>query len=148
MYITTFCLLALNLAITGFMTGLIWFVQLVHYPIFAKVPPADFPAFHHFHTLQTAQLTAVAMLLELLAALALFAVSWPKWGMWLVLMAFLLLLAIWAATFFHFIPLHGALARQYSPQLVVQLVSGNWWRTWAWTLRLGIYLALWAYLAR
>ena len=36
-----------NLAATWFMVGLIWFVQVVHYPLFAAVPAGEpFAAYH------------------------------------------------------------------------------------------------------
>jgi hypothetical protein len=34
-------LLLANLVLTAFLTGLIWFVQVVHYPIFLQVKEAD-----------------------------------------------------------------------------------------------------------
>jgi hypothetical protein len=36
-------LLLANAAATFFMVGVIWFVQVVHYPLFARVGTLDFP---------------------------------------------------------------------------------------------------------
>ena len=66
-------LLISNLMITGFLTGLIWFVQVVHYPIFGNVKPENFPNFHHAHTFLTGKVVALPMLIELVLAIVLFA---------------------------------------------------------------------------
>ena len=41
------------LASTLFMTGLIWFVQVVHYPLFDRVDPDSFRRYHADHTIAT-----------------------------------------------------------------------------------------------
>ena len=65
-------LFPLHLAATGFLTGLIWVVQLVVYPGFAHVAPAAFPAFHRAYTRTITFLVGPSMLLELGTGLALF----------------------------------------------------------------------------
>ena len=65
-----------------FMTGLIWFVQVVHYPLFAKVS-GTYPAYQAEHMARTTWVVAVPMLVELGAGvlLAAFAVE-PGWHRW------------------------------------------------------------------
>ena len=43
-------LLALHALATVMMAGLIWFVQLVHYPLFAFVGASDFVLYDREHT--------------------------------------------------------------------------------------------------
>ena len=57
-----------HVAATAAMTGLIWFVQLVHYPLFARVGVADFTAYEREHVRRTGLLVAPLMLLEALTA--------------------------------------------------------------------------------
>ena len=39
----------INIASTWFMIGLIWFVQIVHYPLFVYVGSKEFRTFHENH---------------------------------------------------------------------------------------------------
>jgi hypothetical protein len=39
-----------HLAATAAMVGLIWFVQVVHYPLFASVGADEFVAYENAHT--------------------------------------------------------------------------------------------------
>lgn len=128
-------LITANLLITGFMTGLIWFVQVVHYPIFSKVPAEDFTRFHLAHTRLTGNVVALPMLAELFLAFALlfFSLEGWQWANWL---AFGLVLFLWVITFFWFMPVHGRLSTGANPEIIQKLVSVNWWRTFAWTFRL------------
>ncbi len=46
--------LLLNLIVTWYMVGLIWLIQVVHYPLFANIPTAAFPDYERQHTHRTA----------------------------------------------------------------------------------------------
>ncbi len=61
-------LLVLNLFSTVFMTGLIWFVQLVHYPLFDHVADGQFTPYHRQHTRRTTRVVAGPMLVEAITA--------------------------------------------------------------------------------
>src|SRR5690242_11744149 len=63
--------LLICLASTLFMTGLVWFVQVVHYPLFARVGTASFADYHHAHSRATTRVVLVPMALELASSLAL-----------------------------------------------------------------------------
>ena len=54
-----FALLAC-LASTLFMTGLIWFVQVVHYPLFSEVEPGDFLRYHAAHPRRTTRVVLLS----------------------------------------------------------------------------------------
>jgi hypothetical protein len=123
------------------MVGLIWFVQLVHYPLFTEVGRHDFPSFARSHQRRTAKIVAPLMLSE--AALTLLLAvrppaalpSWPPW------LGVFLLATIWASTLGLQMPLHARLLVSYDPLAVRSLVRTNWIRTLLWTAR-GL-LALW-----
>ncbi|NIP85737.1 MAG: hypothetical protein GTO03_09310, partial [Planctomycetales bacterium] len=61
-------LLLIQLATTLMMAGLIWFVQIVHYPLFAAVGEGEFPAFERKHQRLTTCVVAPLMLAELATA--------------------------------------------------------------------------------
>lgn len=129
-------LLLINLTLTAFLTGLIWFVQVVHYPIFLRVRPENFTAFHQAHTGLTSQVVILPMLLELGFA---FALAFKENTGIMAWFAFALVGIPWASTFFLSVPLHNALhTTGYDPSLIQRLVNTNWIRCWAWTLRTGL----------
>ena len=39
----------ITLALTLYMTGMIWSMQILEYPLFALVGPQEFPAYHTRH---------------------------------------------------------------------------------------------------
>src|SRR4051812_47184292 len=56
--------LLLHAAATWTMVGIIWFVQIVHYPLFARVGAAQFPAYEGAHSSLTTAVVAAPMLIE------------------------------------------------------------------------------------
>jgi hypothetical protein len=127
-------LLLIHLAATLFMTGLIWFVQVVHYPLFARVG-GDFVAYQQAHMQQTTWVVGPVMLLEAITAAALL-VHRPVWISSAAVWANLALLAlIWASTALLQVPQHEKLLAGFAAGPHAVLVGGNWLRTIPWTLR-------------
>ena len=60
-----------HITATLYMTGLIWFVQIVHYPLFSRVGNAEFPAYEQRHTVLTTWVVGPPMLVEGITALIL-----------------------------------------------------------------------------
>ena len=56
--------LVLHVATTLLMVGLIWLVQIVHYPLFARIGDSGFCDYHKRHTRRMTLLVAPLMLLE------------------------------------------------------------------------------------
>ena len=130
----------LNLAATWFMTGLIWFVQVVHYPLMGGALGDGFAAYHRQHVARTTRIVAPVMLLELATAALLpwlrpaevpVAIAWV--GLALVLVA-------WGSTVLLQIPRHNALAACYADATHGALCRTNWIRTIAWSARAVILL--------
>ena len=124
----------LHLASTWTMVGLIWLVQVVHYPLFAAVHPSAFPAYHARHMARTSWVVGPPMLLELATALLVtLNPGMPRWLTWLGLG---LLAVIWLSTAALQVPLHGELAAKgFNEGTIERLVRTNWIRTTAWTAR-------------
>jgi hypothetical protein len=114
---------AVNLVVAAYMTGVGWVVQLVLYPLFARVGAAEWPAYHAMHARRITPVVAPAMLAHPVVASALL-VSRP--GVLAVLnLALACGLLLVTATVF---------AREHGRLLdVVRLVRWNRWRTVAWT---------------
>jgi hypothetical protein len=56
--------LLIHALVTWFMTGLIWFVQVVHYPLMAAVGSPGFAAYEAAHSRRTTWVVAPVMLAE------------------------------------------------------------------------------------
>lgn len=139
--------LLVNLVVTLFMTGVIWYVQVVHYPLFARVGQAAFPAYHALHTQWTTAVVGLPMVVELLASVWLLADRPPEVSLPVAGLLLGLTVVIWGVTAFVSVPLHGQLsARGFDLGVIEQLVRTNWIRTVAWSARSAILLA--ALLAR
>lgn len=124
------------------MLGLIWFVQVVHYPLFGKVGLADFSLYEAEHQRLTTFVVAPLMLVELLTAAALIWFAPKALPMSLIGTNAALIALIWASTFFWQVPLHVQLAEQFSETAHSQLVNSNWLRTIAWSVRAGIVMRM------
>ncbi|NJL32630.1 MAG: hypothetical protein HC893_00670 [Chloroflexaceae bacterium] len=133
-------LLLVCLTATLYMVGLIWFVQIVHYPLFALVGRESFLVYHAAHSTRVSLVVIGPMLVELGSSLALALAPPQGVPVWLAWLGAVLVLAIWALTFLVQSPQHGAMAGGYSPQLIQALVANNWWRTLAWTLHGGVVM--------
>ena len=130
-----------NLAATWFMTGLIWFVQVVHYPLFAAVGRDGFTAYHAAHSRLTTLVVGPPMLIEAAAAALLLIArpaAVPAAAAWA---GAALVAVIWIATAMLQVPQHGALGGGFDADVARRLVAGNWIRTIAWSARAA--LALW-----
>jgi uncharacterized membrane protein len=129
----TLVLLA-NCAATWFMVGLIWFVQLVHYPQFADVGEACFTAYHRRHKRFTTLVVAPPMLIEAATAiwLAVRPGVMPAALGWIGLA---LVVVIWLSTAALQVPRHDDLARGFDATACSRLCSTNWLRTISWTAR-------------
>lgn len=135
-------LFVVQLATTLAMTGVIWLVQIVHYPLFQFVGKDRYAAFHQAHMNWISFVVAPLMVVEALSA-ALIIFYPPANSDWRVLWFGLFLVGVvWASTFFLQVPLHEKLAQGFDPETHRALVNTNWIRTVAWTLRAAIVLWL------
>lgn len=117
---------------TCIMVGLIWFVQIVHYPLFARVGRDAFAAYEAEHQRRTTLVVAPTMFVEVgTAALLLFALP-TNVTAWI---GAVLLAVVWASTFFVQVPLHTRLSQAWDDRLGRALVRTNWVRTLAWSAR-------------
>jgi hypothetical protein len=125
----------LHVSATACMTGIIWFVQLVHYPLFDAAGREAFAAFERRHQARTTVVVAPAMLLELVTAVAL--VAWPPAGISarLLHVGLALLAVVWASTWLLQVPCHTQLAGGFDAAVHRRLVASNWIRTVGWTAR-------------
>ena len=127
--------LVLHVATTMFMVGLIWLVQIVHYPLFAYVGDNIFLVYHQRHTQWITTIVAPLMLLELATGLLLWFKT-PFHPFWIL--NTLGIAVVWGSTALWQVPLHNQLTQVDGVvrlALIQQLVASNWLRTIVWSLR-------------
>lgn len=124
----------LHLIATSVMVGVIWVIQLVHYPSFHFVELKQYTTFQRFHMARISYVVIPAMLTELLTLILL--VFTMDQIDTLVLASAILLIFIWLMTAVFFSDVHQKLTLGYDQIVVDKLVKLNWGRTLLWTLRL------------
>jgi uncharacterized membrane protein len=130
-------LLLVHAAATWFMSGLIWLIQVVHYPLFARVGASGYRDYQLAHQNLISFVVGPVMLVEAVAAG--FLLLERRDG--LTLAGIVLLAVIWASTAFLQVPLHAELTQGFEAAAHSRLVNTNWIRTLGWTAR-GV-IALW-----
>ena len=126
-------MLAMHLALASIMVGVIWVIQLVHYPSFRFTDKEKYVSFQIFHMRNISFIVVPVMILEFLSGLLL--VLYHSNHESLLRISFILLLIIWLVTALFFAQIHQKLSKGYDETLVRNLVSLNWIRTLLWTIR-------------
>ena len=134
-------LLIVNAMVTWAMMGLIWLIQLVHYPLMAYVGEAGFTAYEVRHAQWITLIVGPLMLTEALTAvLLLYYTPVFKNAPILLSIGIVLLLVIWGSTALLQVPCHEILSKGFNLEAINRLTSTNWIRTIGWSLR-GLLLA-------
>ena len=131
-------LLKVNFISTSIMVGVIWVIQLLHYPSFHFINDQKYIEFQHFHMQRISIIVIPAMLTELASALLL--AYFFESSLTIILLA--LVIGNWAITLIFFTNMHQKLTNGYDHSIVNRLVQINWSRTALWSLRLIILLSI------
>ena len=123
-----------------YLCGLIWTIQLVHYPSFHFVDQSSFRCFCRLHYRRISVVVIPAMLAELVCGVYLLFRN-PSYGETLHILLLGILAVIWTSTFFIQVPIHRRLQATKSESNIKTLVKTNWIRTFGWTLRGVIFTA-------
>lgn len=132
--------LLLNVVATWTMVGVIWFVQVVHYPLLSVVPVESAVGVAVEHQKRTGWVVMAPMTIEGVTTLMLLGMV-PSGVAWFVpwLAGVPLAIAL-GATVLLSVPRHARMATSPDAQVGRELVSTNWVRTIAWTAR-GVIVA-------
>lgn len=118
-----------------FLTGLIWTIQLVHYPSFRFVNKSNYLEFQHHHVHSIDKIVIPLMVVEIVSSFGLF---WFDGFFSLNALGFYIVLLIWIATGLFSVPAHSKLEKGKNEEAINKLVSTNWIRTFLWTLKSGL----------
>lgn len=128
-------LLLVQAITTWSMAALIWFVQLVQYPSFSRVGAAFFPAFHSYHSSRVTFIVVPLMVAEAVSAVALLWAPGPTMARGEIWTGIGLVALVWASTFLLQVAMHNRLSKGFDEDAWRFLVTSNWVRTAAWSLR-------------
>jgi hypothetical protein len=126
------CIHIFNVAVSSGLLTLIWLVQIIIYPGLARIPANDFAAYHAWYVTRITVVVVPLMICELIAAIALFFVQdrllYPTIAGGLIILA-------WGSTFTFQVPIHKSLRKGKDTSKIRQLITTNWIRTVAWSLK-------------
>lgn len=134
-------ILIINLVAAVFLAGLSWYLQIVHYPLFAYIDKRSFLEYHIYHLKKNMFLIFIPMLVEG-AFTILFAFDYS----YLIppMIPFLCLClstSMWLITFSHIAPLQDKLTTEgLDKDVVKKLLEINWIRTIGWTVKMLLLL--------
>ncbi len=134
--------LIINLVSTLMLTGIIWFVQIVHYPLFHAVGAKYFRTYEQAHQRLTSYIVVPLMFGELIGAALLPFFGFWGMSMYLAYGNLALAILIWFVTFTVQLPLHRRLAEGYNRQYVSRLVKSNFLRVVLWSGKTVIILII------
>jgi hypothetical protein len=123
----------LNVISAFLLTGVIWTIQIVHYPSFHYIDKLSFTNFHHFHERRISIIVMPLMLIELTTSTVLYINNMSSIVFALNL---LIVVLIWCSTFFIQVPIHSILSQKKDKKLIEKLVNTNWIRTFLWSMRM------------
>lgn len=131
--------LVFALGATWAMTGVIWVIQIVHYPIFDAVDRGTdddlWKRFGDRHRRAISYVVGPFMLVEGVTGIWLVADPPSDVSIMLPLVAGALMAAAYGTTAFVSVPLHERLTASFDADAHGRLVATNWIRTAAWTSR-------------
>jgi hypothetical protein len=119
----------LHIITTSLLCGVIWIVQIVHYPSFAFINKESFKESMMFHQKKISFIVIPLMALEVLV-LVFDEMTYRNY------LNLLIVGLIWLCTFFIQVPIHNRLLHGYDEFLIKKLAKMNWIRTCLWTLKL------------
>jgi hypothetical protein len=133
--------LVASLAASWGMVGVIWVVQVVHYPLLGRLSVHEPGSAATEHQRRIAWIVGPLMAVEGATALVLLAERPETMSFASALVAAALLGIALASTVAIQVPQHTTLAAGHDENVAAALITGNWIRTVAWSAR-GVLLAV------
>ncbi len=128
-------LLLVHAFATTALAGLIWTIQVVHYPLFSDVGLGEFAKFHHNHSFRITLIVGPLMAVEGITTLWLLARRPAGVPVFLTWGAAVVLAIVHLATITLSVPAHNRLSKEFSMSAYERLLNTNWVRTFGWSAR-------------
>ena len=117
------------------MMGLIWFIQVVHYPLHAHVGAEQFSNYQHLHMNWTTFVVGPPMLIEMVTTVFFLITPPLHVPYWMLVIGAFFLSMIWGSTIIFQVPFHSTLTKSFEVNTHKKLVMSNWIRTFFWSCR-------------
>jgi hypothetical protein len=124
------------------MAGIIWFVQVVHYPLLARAGAEAVPELAAEHQRRTGWVVTVPMAIEGITAVALVAAPPDGVARWAAAVGVVLVAVIWVSTALLQVPRHREMLLGFDAAGHARLVRDNWVRTIAWSARAALVIGM------
>lgn len=125
--------LMMHITSTSIMVGVIWVIQLVHYPSFKYVNESDYIIFQKYHMSNISYIVFPVMFTELITAILI--LFFGEESLFFML-SLICLFLIWVITGVLFTKFHNILQKGKDLKMIEKMIKANWMRTLLWTLRL------------
>lgn len=124
------------------MFGVIWLVQVVHYPLMRFVSEPHFTRFESAHRTRISLVVGPLMAVEAACVLAFLFAAPPGLSSWLPWAGAGAEAVAIGTTALVSAPLHDRLNARFEPATLNRLIATNWIRTAAWTVRAALAIAI------
>lgn len=124
-------IIILEIFTTFSLLGLIWTIQLVHYPSFRYVSETKFKEFILFHGRSISLIVMPLMIVELVIAVL---ISNQNPDV-LSFIKLALVACVWLSTFTLSVPRHSKLLKMRDEKIIESLIKTNWPRTILWSIK-------------
>lgn len=114
------------------MTGVIWFAQVIQYPLLRLVDKSRYKEYYEIHLNRIVWMVLPVIVLQLATAAYLFVDE--RFPMWFSGMLVAYSLFNFGFTAFISVSIYREMAFSYSDELIDRLLTQNWARTIVWTL--------------
>jgi hypothetical protein len=129
-------MLVIHIVATAIMVGVIWVIQLVHYPSFYFIKQKNYKSFQNFHMKNITYIVFPIMSIELFSGFFLVLIFEDSKILSVLYFSLFFLLSNWALTGIIFTRLHSELLEGYNKLIIKNMIKWNWIRTLFWSIRL------------
>lgn len=132
---STSLILILHAASTWALAGVIWFIQIAHYPAYRHVDETGFIHYQAQQLIRTGLVVVPLMVLEIGTAFGLIYLRPPGLDVRWLFTGLALILVNWIFTVAVQAPLHARFMKGRDQRLIERLIRTNWLRTLIWSGR-------------
>lgn len=132
----------IHAASTWFLAGLIWMVQRVHYPLFARVGRDGFTTYQAEHSRRITSVLLLPWGVQGVTTAWLLIAPPPSVPRWLTVVVAILAAVPVVVTVIFSVPAHNGLENGFDTTMHRRLTTTNWLRTAAWSLHGALCLPL------
>lgn len=127
--------LLLNLISTLLIAGVLWFIQLVHFPLINEMPAKNMVNNGYYHMQKILGIINLLFIIDFITIVFLLLLVNSDLSATLMLINILIFLFTVILTRITFLPIHQNLSKNPNSFLISKLINLNWIRTLVWSLK-------------